>query len=48
LNPHLKDNAQSRVLQLLGEAGFEFCEQVAKRTMLFGFVRVAYYEASTT
>jgi ubiquinone/menaquinone biosynthesis C-methylase UbiE len=46
-NPHLKDNAQSRVLQLLGET-FKSSKQVATRAMLFGLARVAYYEASAS
>jgi ubiquinone/menaquinone biosynthesis C-methylase UbiE len=45
-NPHLKDNASSRVLMLMTEAGFSSAEQVGQTVILFGLVRVAFYKAS--
>jgi ubiquinone/menaquinone biosynthesis C-methylase UbiE len=40
----LKDNAEERVLGLMGRAGFADAKKVGDRPMLFG--RVAYYQAA--
>lgn len=40
----LKDNSQSRILELMGKAGFAESRKVNDRKMLLGLMRVAYYE----
>ena len=39
----LKDNSVERILSLMNRAGFASCEKVREGTMLFGFLRMAYY-----
>ena len=39
----LKDNSVERILSLMNQAGFASCEKVREGTMLFGFLRMAYY-----
>lgn len=43
-NPRLQDNAESRILNLLQQAGFTDPKKVGRRRMFFG--AVAYYQAS--
>jgi ubiquinone/menaquinone biosynthesis C-methylase UbiE len=40
----LKDNSVERILSLMNQAGFASCEKVREGTMLFGFLRMAYYQ----
>ena len=41
----LKDNSVERILSLMNQAGFVSCEKVREGTMLFGILRIAYYQA---
>jgi ubiquinone/menaquinone biosynthesis C-methylase UbiE len=41
---HLKDNSESRILTLMGQGGFVNSKSVRDRAVLFGLVRIAYYE----
>jgi len=40
----LKDNSAERILSLLHQAGFVFCEKVKEGAMVFGILRIAYYQ----
>jgi SAM-dependent methyltransferase len=42
----LKDNSEERILALMNRAGFISCEKVIEGAMLFGSLRIAYYQAS--
>ena len=42
----LRDNTESRVLTLMGDAGFSDHKKVAVRPILFGLGRAGYYQAS--
>jgi ubiquinone/menaquinone biosynthesis C-methylase UbiE len=42
----LKDNSEERILTLMNRAGFISCEKVMEGAMLFGSLRIAYYQAS--
>jgi ubiquinone/menaquinone biosynthesis C-methylase UbiE len=41
----LRDNTESRILSLMGDAGFSDRKKVAVRPVLFGFGHVGYYQA---
>jgi ubiquinone/menaquinone biosynthesis C-methylase UbiE len=45
---HLKDNSESQILTLMHQAGFVGAKKVMARTMLFGLLRIGYYEASAS
>ena len=40
----LKDNSEERILSLMNQAGFVSCEKVREGTMVFGILRIAYYQ----
>jgi ubiquinone/menaquinone biosynthesis C-methylase UbiE len=40
----LKDNSVERILSLMNQAGFVSCEKVREGTMVFGILRIAYYQ----
>jgi ubiquinone/menaquinone biosynthesis C-methylase UbiE len=42
----LKDNTEERILTLMNRAGFVSCGKVTEGAMLFGSLRIAYYQAS--
>jgi ubiquinone/menaquinone biosynthesis C-methylase UbiE len=42
----LRDNTESRILTLMGDAGFPDRKKVAVHPVLFGFGRAGYYQAS--
>jgi ubiquinone/menaquinone biosynthesis C-methylase UbiE len=42
----LRDNSDSRILTLMGQAGFSDRKKIAARPLLFGFGRAGYYQAS--
>jgi ubiquinone/menaquinone biosynthesis C-methylase UbiE len=42
----LRDNTESRILTLLGDAGFPDYKKIAVRPVVFGFGRAGYYQAS--
>jgi ubiquinone/menaquinone biosynthesis C-methylase UbiE len=42
----LRDNTESRILALMGDAGFSDRKKVAVRPVLFGLGRAGYYQAS--
>ena len=42
----VKDNSEERIVTLMNRAGFISCEKVMEGTMLFGSLRIAYYQAS--
>jgi len=42
----LRDNTESRILSLMGDAGFPDRKKIAVRPVLFGFGRAGYYQAS--
>lgn len=42
----LRDNTESRILALMGDAGFSDPRKVAVRPVLFGLGRAGYYQAS--
>lgn len=42
----LRDNTESRILSLMGDAGFSDRKKIAVRPVLFGFGRAGYYQAS--
>lgn len=44
-NHRLEDNSTSRVLALMKQAGFSSTKKVRDGAMLFGHIRIAYYEA---
>ncbi len=41
----LRDNTESHILALMAEAGFADATTVRRRTVVFGFVHAAYYQA---
>lgn len=43
---HLKDNSEQRILALLQQAGFASVIKIMSGVMLFGLVRIAYYQGS--
>jgi ubiquinone/menaquinone biosynthesis C-methylase UbiE len=43
----MRDNTESRILSLMGDAGFSDRKKIAVRPVLFGFGRAGYYQAST-
>lgn len=43
---HLKDNSESRILTLMRQAGFGSSKKVADDSLLFGLLRIGYYQAS--
>ena len=43
---HLRDNAEDRILALMHQAGFASPQKVSQGAMLFGRVRMNYYQAS--
>ena len=45
---HLKDNSESQILTLMQQAGLVGAKKVMARTMLFGLLRIGYYEASAS
>jgi ubiquinone/menaquinone biosynthesis C-methylase UbiE len=42
----MRDNTGSRILSLMGDAGFSVGKKIAVRPLLFGFGRAGYYQAS--
>ncbi|HJP90781.1 MAG TPA: class I SAM-dependent methyltransferase [Pyrinomonadaceae bacterium] len=42
----LKDNASTRIIQLMRSAGFKHAEKLKDGSMLFGLLRTAYYRAN--
>jgi ubiquinone/menaquinone biosynthesis C-methylase UbiE len=44
----LKDNSESQILTLMHQAGLVGAKKVMARTMLFGLLRIGYYEASAS
>jgi ubiquinone/menaquinone biosynthesis C-methylase UbiE len=47
-NPHLKDNLESRILALMSQAGFASPKNVKRGSLLFGLIRISYFEASVS
>lgn len=45
-SPHLKDNVESRVLALMRHAGFTDAKKVKSGSILFGLLRIDYYQGS--
>ncbi len=45
-NQHLKDNSDSQILMSMSRAGFVSWKRVSQARMLFGLLRIAYYQAS--
>jgi len=43
----LRDNAEGRLLTLMHQAGFVYAKKVIERPLLFGLLRIGYYQAST-
>ena len=43
---HLRDNSEERILALMSQARFASPKKVNQGTMLFGRVRMNYYQAS--
>jgi hypothetical protein len=43
---HLKDNIEGRILSLMCQAGFLYPEKVMDKSMLFGLLRLGYFQAS--
>ena len=41
----MRDNTESRILSLMGDAGFSDRKKTAVRSVLFGFGRAGYYQA---
>jgi ubiquinone/menaquinone biosynthesis C-methylase UbiE len=44
----MRDNTESRILSLMGDAGFSDRKKIAVRPVLFGFGRAGYYQASAS
>ena len=44
----LRDNTESRILSLMGDAGLSDRKKMAVRPVLFGFGRAGYYQASAS
>src|SRR5260370_36590620 len=42
----LRDNSESRILSLMGQAGLSDPKKIAVRPLLFGFGHAGYYRAS--
>lgn len=42
----LNDNTDERILTLMNRVGLVSCEKVMEGAMLFGSLRIAYYQAS--
>jgi ubiquinone/menaquinone biosynthesis C-methylase UbiE len=42
----LRDNTESRILSLMGDAGFSDGKKIAARSVIFGFGHAGYYQAS--
>ena len=40
----LKDNSAERILSLMHQAGFVSCERVREGAMVFGILRMGYYQ----
>jgi ubiquinone/menaquinone biosynthesis C-methylase UbiE len=43
----MRDNTESRILALMGDAGFSDRKKIAVRPVLFGFGHAGYYQATT-
>jgi ubiquinone/menaquinone biosynthesis C-methylase UbiE len=43
---HLKDNSDSRILMLMSHGGFVYPKKIGDGAILFGCLRIAYYQAS--
>ena len=43
---HLRDNSEGRILALMSQAGFDAPKKVGQGAMLFGHIRINYYQAS--
>jgi ubiquinone/menaquinone biosynthesis C-methylase UbiE len=43
---HMKDNSDERILELMSRAGLTKAAKVKEGSMLFGWLRTAYYQAS--
>jgi len=48
LRHHLKDNSAGRILGLMQQAGFAGAKNVRQATILFGSLRLNYYQAALT
>jgi hypothetical protein len=44
----MKDNSDERILGLMRHTGFTNPEKVKEGRMLFGLLRIAYYQASAS
>ena len=44
--PRLGDNSESQILGLMSQAGFAVAKRVSQGSMLFGRLRITYYQAS--
>jgi ubiquinone/menaquinone biosynthesis C-methylase UbiE len=42
----MRDNTESRILSLMGDAGLSECKKIAIRPVLLGFGRAGYYQAA--
>jgi ubiquinone/menaquinone biosynthesis C-methylase UbiE len=42
----LKDNSEERILMLMNKAGLLSCEKVMEGTMVFGLMRITYFQGS--
>jgi ubiquinone/menaquinone biosynthesis C-methylase UbiE len=47
-HPRLNDNAESTVVALMTEAGLSDAKHTGDRTLLGGFIRIAYYKAGSS
>ncbi len=43
---HLKDNSDSRILTLMSQGGFAYPKKGRDGAILFGLLRIAYYQAT--
>jgi ubiquinone/menaquinone biosynthesis C-methylase UbiE len=44
----LEDNSESRILALMGQAGFSSVKKIMNGALLFGGLRIAYFQASVS
>jgi ubiquinone/menaquinone biosynthesis C-methylase UbiE len=45
---HLKDNTENRILTLFKEAGFSYATRVLSGSMLFGLLKINYFQGSVS
>ena len=43
---HLKDNSESRILDMLTQSGFADVHKSGERPVLFGLAQIGYYQSS--